>query len=296
MFTGVCTALVTPFRNDKIDEKAFAQLIEYQIKNNVSAVSPCGTTGESPTLSNDEHKEIIKLCVDIVNKRVKVIAGTGSNSTVEAIGMTEYAKKVGADAVLSVVPYYNKPNQEGLYNHFKIISDSVDIPTILYNVPGRTVTNLADETIARLANLKNIIGIKDATGDLARVVNLRMNLASCLSKTAEFMLLSGEDATMVGFNAMGGCGVVSVAANIAPSLCSELQKETLNGNYEKALKIQDKLYPLFKNLFIETNPVPVKYALYKMGMITEEIRLPLINASDETKAIIDSVLKALDLV
>lgn len=290
LFSGLNTALITPFKNDKVDEEALEKIIEFQIKNGVDGIAPCGTTGESPTLTHEEHNLVIELCVKIVNKRIKVIAGTGSNSTAEAIMITSYAKQVGADGSLSVVPYYNKPGQEGLYQHFKKLNDDCQTPIIIYNIPGRSVINMTDETIARLSKLKNIVGIKDATADLARVASLRILVDK------DFSLISGEDKTTVGFNAMGGNGVISVVANIAPKLCADLQKACRDGDYKKAVEIQDKLTPLNQAMFCETNPMPIKYAASLMGLCSDEIRLPLISPSDEAKAIIKKEMKNLGLI
>jgi 4-hydroxy-tetrahydrodipicolinate synthase len=286
---GLYTALITPFKNDKIDEKAFEKLIEFQIKNGVDGVIPCGTTGESPTLTHDEHNLVIDLAVKIAKKRVKVIAGTGSNSTAEAIMTTSYAKKAGADAALVVAPYYNKPTPEGIYQHFKAINDHCDIPLIIYNIPGRSIINISDENIAQLSKLKNIIGVKDATGDLARVASLRLLVDK------DFSILSGDDTTAVGFNAMGGSGLISVTANIAPKICADLQKATKDGDYKKALEIQDQLTALNLAMFCQTNPVPVKYAASLMGICESEIRLPLTSPSDFAKEIIKNAIKNLKL-
>ncbi|MCE3254876.1 MAG: dihydrodipicolinate synthase [Rickettsiaceae bacterium] len=290
LFSGLYTALVTPFKNDKIDEKALEKMIEFQIKNGVDGIVPCGTTGESPTLTHDEHNLVIDLSIKISNKRIKVIAGTGSNSTAEAIMMTNHAKKSGADGCLIVTPYYNKPTQEGLYQHFKAINDQCEIPLILYNIPGRSVINMTDETIAKLAKLKNIVGLKDATGDLARVASLRLLVDE------NFSILSGEDATAVGFNAMGGYGVISVTSNIAPRLCADLQKFTKTGDYKSALQVQDKLTDLHSAMFCETNPGPVKYAASLMGLCSSEIRLPLTLPSDANKARVEKEMKRVGLI
>ena len=290
LFSGLYTALITPFKNDKIDEVALEKLIEFQIKNGVDGIVPCGTTGESPTLTHEEHNLVIDLAVKIANKRVKVIAGTGSNSTDEAIMMTNHALNVGADGCLIVTPYYNKPTQDGLYQHFKAINDNCNIPLLVYNVPGRSVINISDETLAKLSQLKNIVGIKDATGDLARVASLKLLVES------DFCIISGEDATVVGFNAMGGCGVISVTANIAPKLCSDLQKATQIGDYKEAVKIQDQLTNLHSAMFCETNPIPVKYAASLMGLCEMEIRLPLTEPSKISKERILLEMKKLGLV
>jgi len=290
LFSGLYTALITPFKNGKIDEVVFEKLIEFQIKNGADGIVPCGTTGESPTLTHEEHNLVIDLAIKIVQKRIKVIAGTGSNSTLEAIMMTKHASEVGADGCLIVTPYYNKPNQEGLYQHFKAINDQCDIPLIIYNVPGRSLVNISDETIAKLSRLKNIVGIKDATGDLARVATLKLLVDQ------DFSIISGEDATAVGFNAMGGCGVISVTANIAPKLCSDLQKATKIGDYQKAITIQDKLTSLHQAMFCETNPIPIKYAASLMGLGNGEIRSPLTTPSDVSKIRIEKEMKKLGII
>jgi 4-hydroxy-tetrahydrodipicolinate synthase len=290
LFSGLYTALITPFKNDKIDEASFEKSIEFQIKNNVDGIIPCGTTGESPTLTHHAHNLTIELAVRIANKRIKVIAGTGSNSTAEAIMTTSYAKKAGADAALVVAPYYNKPTAEGIYQHFKAINDNCDIPIIVYNIPGRSIVNISDENLAKLSKLKNIVGVKDATGDLARVAALRLLVDK------DFSIFSGDDTTAVGFNAMGGSGMISVTANIAPKLCSDLQKATKNGDYKTALEIQDQLTALNLTMFSETNPIPVKYAASLMGICKQEIRLPLTNPSDEVQERIKNELVKLGLV
>lgn len=283
------TALVTPFKNGEIDQKALQKLVEFQIKGGVDGIVPCGTTGESPTLSHDEHNLVIELCIKYAKGRVKIMAGTGSNSTDEAVMMTKFAKKAGADSCLIVAPYYNKPNAEGVFQHYKAL-DKVGIPLYIYNVPARSVINISDENLARIAELKNVVGIKDATGDLARVATLRLLIKK------KFSYLSGEDATAVGFNAMGGNGVISVSSNIAPKLVSDLQKATAKGDYKTALKLQDKLTDLHEVMFCETNPIPVKYAASLMGLCSPEIRLPLVGASDASKAKIAKEMKKLGLI
>jgi 4-hydroxy-tetrahydrodipicolinate synthase len=290
MFFGLYTALITPFKNDKIDEKALEKLVEFQIKEGAEGIVPCGTTGESPTLDHDEHNHVIELCVKIARNRIKVIAGTGSNSTREAIMMTQNAAKIGASGCLIVSPYYNKPTPEGIYQHFKAINDACDIPLIIYNIPGRSVINISDENIARLSKLKNIVGLKDATGDLARVATLKLMVDK------DFCLLSGEDATAVGFNAMGGVGVISVTGNIAPALVSSLQKACLENDYKKAVEIQDKLTNLHMAMFCETNPIPVKYAASLLNLCSDEIRLPLCAPSDASKARIRKEMELLGLI
>ncbi len=283
------TALITPFKNNKIDEKALIKIIEFQISNGVDGIVVCGTTGESPTLSHEEHNLVIKLAVEIANKRIKIMAGTGSNSTSEAITTTKYAKDVGADSCLIVAPYYNKPTSQGIYEHFKAISE-VGLPTIIYNIPGRSVINISDLEIAKLAELPNIVGIKDATGDLARIATLRKLI------NKDFLYLSGEDMTALGFNAMGGNGVISVTANIAPKLVSKLQQLSSQGKYKEALEIQDQLTNLHKAIFGETNPIPVKYAASALHLCSEDIRLPLCQANKDTKEAIVKELRLLKLL
>ncbi len=283
------TAIVTPFKNNKIDEKSLAKIVEFQIKNGVTGIVPCGTTGESPTLSHEEHNLVIELCVKIAKKRIKIMAGTGSNSTDEAVMMTKHAKKVGADSCLVVAPYYNKPTPEGVFQHYKAL-DKCGIPLYVYNVPGRSVINISDENLARISELKNVAGIKDATGDLARIATLRLLIKK------KFSYLSGEDVTAVGFNAMGGNGVISVTANIAPKLVSDLQKTTAKNDYKTALKIQDSLTNLHDVMFCETNPIPVKYAASLLGLCSPETRLPLVTPSATAKIKIEKEMKKLGLI
>lgn len=273
MFKGLFTALITPFKGGKVDEAAFVKLVEWQIEQGTHGLVPCGTTGESPTLSHDEHKRVVKLCIETARGRVPVIAGAGSNNTVEAIELTAFAKEAGADAVLSVTGYYNKPSQEGIYQHFKAVNDAVDIPIILYNIPGRTIVDISLETMTRLFELKNVVGVKDATANIARVSLQRQAMGP------EFCQLSGEDATALAFNAHGGVGCISVTANLAPKLCAEFQEATLAGDFAKALEIQDRLMPLHNSLFIDPNPAPVKYGASLLGLCENEIRLPLVTAS-----------------
>lgn len=287
--TATYTAIITPFKNDKIDELALANIIEMQIKNGVDGIVPCGTTGESPTLTHEEHNHLIELSVEIANKRIKVMAGTGSNSTQEAVSMTNYAKNTKADSCLIVAPYYNKPTAQGVLQHFQELN-KVNIPLIIYNIPGRSVINISDENLAKIAELENVAGIKDATGDLARVANLRLLVKK------PFLYLSGEDATVVGFNAMGGNGVISVTANIAPKMVSDLQKFCLNGDYKSALALQDKLTDLHNAMFCETNPIPIKYAMSLMGLCSPEIRLPLCQPNDSSKERIKKALQKLNLI
>jgi 4-hydroxy-tetrahydrodipicolinate synthase len=284
MFRGSFTALITPFKNGAVDESAFARLVEWQIAQGTQGLVPVGTTGESPTLSHDEHKRVVEICVETAKKRVPVIAGAGSNSTAEAIDFTKHARKVGADAVLIVMPYYNKPTQEGLYLHVKAINDAVDIPIFLYNVPPRTVVDMSVATMARCAQLKNVIGVKDATANLARASQQR------LACRKNFVMLSGEDATALGFNAHGGQGAISVTSNVAPALCADFQKACLAGDFAKALRLHDRLMPLHDALFAETSPGPVKYAAARLGLCSAETRLPLAPVSEATKQLVDAAL------
>jgi len=289
MIAETYTALVTPFKNNKIDEDSLAKLVEFQIKNGVSGIVPCGTTGECPTLSHEEHNLVIELCVKLAKGRVKIMAGTGSNSTDEAVMMTKHAKKVGADSCLIVAPYYNKPTAEGIYQHYKSLNEC-GIPLYIYNVPGRSVINISDDNLARISELENVVGIKDATGDLARVATMRQKIKK------PFSYLSGEDMTAVGFNAMGGNGVISVTSNIAPKLVSDLQKATQNGDWKLAMEIQDKLTNLHDVMFCETNPIPVKYAASLMGLCCSETRLPLVTPTAASKAKIEAEMKKLGLI
>ena len=276
-FRGSITALVTPFKDGAVDEAAFRSFINWQIQEGTSGLVPVGTTGESPTLSHKEHERVVEICVDETKGRVPVIAGAGSNSTAEAVAFSKHAEKVGADAVLIVTPYYNKPTQEGLYQHFKAINDAVGIPIIIYNIPGRSIIDMSVETMARLYELKNIAGVKDATANMARASLQRQVLGP------DFIQLSGEDATALGFMAHGGHGCISVTSNVAPRLCAEFQNACLKGDYSTALRLQDKLMPLHHNLFIETNPAPVKYALSLLGKCAETVRLPMVTLVEKSK-------------
>jgi 4-hydroxy-tetrahydrodipicolinate synthase len=284
MFKGSIVALITPFRDGRVDEKAFAALIDWQIAEGTNGLVPCGTTGESPTLSHEEHMAVIELCVKAAKGRVPVIAGTGSNSTEEAIMLTRHAKEAGAAAALVVTPYYNKPTQEGLYRHYKAIHDAVDIPILIYNIPGRSVVDMSVATMARLAELKNIVGVKDATNDLVRPVRTRLAIGR------DFCQLSGEDATVVPFLAQGGVGCISVTANIAPRLCAELHRAWAKGDLAKVSEINDKLIPVHDAMFVETNPMPVKYAASLLGLCTGELRLPLVEVTDATKERVKAAL------
>ncbi|HZP08451.1 MAG TPA: 4-hydroxy-tetrahydrodipicolinate synthase [Methyloceanibacter sp.] len=288
-FKGSITALITPFKDGKVDVAAFRKLVEWQIDQGTHGLVPCGTTGESPTLSHDEHKQVIELCIEAAAGRVPVIAGTGSNSTAEAIELTRHAKEAGADGVLVVTPYYNKPTQEGLYLHYKAINDCADIPILIYNIPGRSVIDMSVDTMARLFKLKNIVGVKDATASMARVSQQRAAMGS------DFIQLSGEDATALGFMAHGGVGCISVTANVAPALCAEFQLACLAGNFRLALQLQDRLMPLHEALFVESNPGPVKYAASKLGLCTAETRLPLAPLSAPSRQRVDDALAAVGL-
>ena len=277
-FSGSYTALVTPFRNGEVDEAAFRKLVDWQITEGSHGLVPVGTTGESPTLSHEEHKQVVEACIKEANGRVPVIAGAGSNNTIEAVDFARHAEKAGADAVLVVTPYYNKPGQEGLYQHFKAINDAIGIPIIIYNIPPRSVIDMSVDTMKRLYELKNIAGVKDATANLARVSSQREAMGP------DFIQLSGEDATALGFMAHGGHGCISVSSNVAPRLCTEFQMACLNGDYTTALKIQDRLMPLHTALFIETNPSGPKFALSQLGMIAEDVRLPMVPVTAPTRA------------
>ena len=294
MFKGVYTALITPFKNGKLDEKAFQSFVEWQIKEGIHGLVPCGTTGESPTLSHDEHNRIIDLCIEVAKGKVPVMAGTGSNSTAEAIMTTKHAKKAGADAALVVAPYYNKPTQEGLYQHFKAIAESAKLPIFVYNIPGRSVINITDETLARILDLPYVVGIKDATGDLTRPYTLRMKAGA--AKAKKIQMLSGEDMTAVAFNVAGGQGCISVASNIMPKLCAQVQDACLKGDYIKAAKLHETLAPLNSVLFCETSPAPVKFAASLIGKCKSDLRLPLVEPSAHSKKQITEVLKNLHLI
>ena len=272
---GSFPALITPMKNGRIDEDAFRKFVNWQIKEGSHGLVPVGTTGESPTVTPEEHKRVIEITIEVAAGRVPVIAGTGSNNTDEAIEYTLHAKSAKADAALVVVPYYNKPTQDGLYAHFSAIAKAVDIPILVYNVPGRTVANISVETLARLAkDHANIIGTKDASADLTRPSRQREISGE------DFIQLSGEDGTALGFNAHGGVGCISVTANVAPRLCAEFQNATLAGDYRKALKLQDRLMPLHTALFVETSPAPIKYAVSLLGHCQADIRLPLVEPSE----------------
>lgn len=282
---GSITALITPFKDGKVDEAAFRKLVNWQIAEGTQGLVPCGTTGESPTLSHDEHDRVIEICVEEARGRVPVIAGAGSNSTNEAIRLTKHAKAVGCDAALSVTGYYNKPTQEGQYRHFMAIADAVDIPIILYNIPGRAVVGISVDTMARLAKHKNIIGVKDATADLMRPSRERLACGK------DWLMVSGEDGTALGYNAHGGQGCISVTANIAPRLCAEFQAACAKGDFAKAREYQDRLMPLHDALFCETSPAPVKFAASLLGLCGEDVRLPLAEASEGARAQVKAAMQ-----
>ena len=287
MFKGSNVALVTPFKNNKLDEETYIKLINFHLENNTNGLVPAGTTGESPTLSHAEHERVIELCIKEANGRIPVIAGTGSNSTEEAIELTKHAEKAGADGALVVTPYYNKPTQEGLFQHYKAINDNTSLPIIIYNIPGRCVIDMTVDTMARLFELKNIAGVKDATGDLNRLDQTIKKLGP------EFIQLTGEDGLAFEFNKRGGVGIISVTANIAPKLCSEMQKFSKSENaeeFKEAERIDNILQPIHKALFIESNPAPVKYAAKILGLCDDAVRLPLVKIMDSTK---DEVKKSL---
>lgn len=281
MFKGSIPALITPFKEGEIDWGAFENFVEWQIEQGSHALVPCGTTGESPTLSHDEHMALVQRCVDVTAGRVPIMAGTGSNSTREAITLTAHAKEAGADAALIVTPYYNKPSQDGLYEHYKAIHDAVEIPIVIYNIPGRCVIDMDCETMAELAKLPNIIGVKDATNDLARPVIMNELVSG------DFTQLSGEDATCPGFLAQGGDGCISVVANIAPRLCADMHEAWQNSDLKRFAEIRALLGPLSRDLFCESNPSPVKYAASILGLCSDQVRRPLLSASDSARAKVD---------
>ena len=294
MFKGSIVAIITPFKNGKLDEEKYISLIHYHLKNGTSGIVPAGTTGESPTLNYEEHKRVIELCVKESKGKIPVIAGTGSNSTEEAISLTKHAEEAGANAALVVTPYYNKPTQEGLYHHYKAINDKCNIPIIIYNIPPRSVVDMSVDIMARLFELKNIIGVKDATANLNRVDEQRKKIGN------DFLQLSGEDGTALEFNLRGGRGCISVTANVAPKLCSEFQEASLAKNNDnllsRAKEINDKLIPLHKSLFIESNPSPVKYAANLLNLCSDEVRLPLVKVTSGTKDKIKYAMQHANLI
>ncbi len=290
MFKGAHTALITPFKGGQIDEESFRSFIDFQISEGIHGLVPVGTTGESPTLSHEEHKLAVELCVQQADKRVPIIAGTGSNNTEEAIDLTRHAESAGADAALVVTPYYNKPTQKGLYSHFEAISKSTKLPIIIYNIPGRSIVDMSTETMKSLFKIENIVGVKDATSNIPRVYESKTVIGE------NFNQLTGDDATTLAFMTYGGHGSISVTSNIAPKLCSQFMQLCLNKDFAEAAKINDKLMPLHHALFVESSPGPVKYAASKLGLCGEEIRLPLTLISDETKVLVDKALKHASLI
>ena len=294
MFKGSNVALITPFKDNKLDVESYISLIHFHLNNGTSGLIPAGTTGESPTLSHDEHQEVINLCVKESKGKIPIIAGTGSNSTSEAISLTKFAEKAGADGALIVTPYYNKPTQEGLYQHYKAINDNCGIPIIIYNIPSRSVIDMSVDTMARLYELKNIVGVKDATGDLERATKQKEKMGN------EFILLTGEDGSALDFNLRGGMGIISVTANIAPKLCSEFQQSSLSKDNDnlisKAKEINKKLMPLHKALFIESNPSPVKYAASLLKLCSDDVRLPLVKVTEPTKKIVKAAMQTAGLL
>ncbi|WP_320176967.1 4-hydroxy-tetrahydrodipicolinate synthase [Roseovarius pacificus] len=285
MFKGSFPALVTPFKNGELDLDTLKKLVEWHIGEGSKGLVPVGTTGESPTLTHEEHETVVEEVVRAVNGRIPVIAGAGSNNTLESIRFMQHAQKVGADAALVVTPYYNKPTQAGLIAHFTALHDCCDLPIVIYNIPGRSVIDMTPETMGQLAKLPRIIGVKDATGDLARVSLQRMTCGK------DFIQISGEDATAHGFNAQGGVGVISVTANVAPKLVSQVQEATLEGDYARALDLQDRLMPLHKAIFTEPGLVGAKYAMSRLNLCSEEVRSPLVGLTDATKALIDDAMR-----
>ena len=287
MFSGSIVALLTPFKNGKVDEKAFQSFVDWQITQGTNGLVPVGTTGESPTLTHEEHMRVVELCIEAAAGRVPVIAGAGSNSTAEAIAFTRHAKQAGADAVLQVTPYYNKPTQEGLYQHYKAIHDAAEIPIIIYNIPGRSVIDMSIATMARLAKLPNIVGVKDATADLTRPLRTRLEIGP------EFCQLTGEDASVVAFLAQGGHGCISVTGNVAPAQSAQLHAAWQSKDWATVERLRDQLMPLHHALFLETSPAPVKYAASLLGLCSEELRLPVVPVTEPTRiAVREAMVKA----
>jgi len=293
MFKGSNVALITPFKNNKLDEDNYIKLINFHLENGTNGLVPAGTTGESPTLSHDEHQKVIQLCVSETKNKVPVIAGTGSNSTEEAISLSKHAEKAGADGMLIVTPYYNKPTQEGLYQHYKSINDNCGLPIIIYNIPSRSVVDMSVDTMARLFELKNIVGVKDATGDLNRVDQQKAKMGN------EFIQLTGNDDNAFEFNKRGGVGSISVTANIAPKLCSEFQKfskSNSDNEFKEAQRLDQILQPLHNTLFIESNPSPVKYAAKLLGLCGDEVRLPLVRITKNSQEEVKKALSSAQLI
>ena len=285
MLKGSLVALITPFRDHAVDEKAFQSFVDWQIEQGTHGVVPCGTTGESPTLSHAEHKRVVELCIEVAKGRVPVVAGAGSNSTEEAIDLAQHAKKAGADAILVVTPYYNKPTQEGLYQHYKAINDAVELPIIIYNIPGRCVVDMSVATMARLAERPNIVGVKDATNDLVRPLRTRAAIGP------QFAMLSGEDGTALAYLAQGGDGCISVTANVAPRACADMHEAWQRGDAATAMKINARLAPLNDALFVETSPAPVKYACSLLGKSRAELRLPLVPATPAAQETVRAAMR-----
>ena len=287
---GSLPALITPMKDGRVDEAAFRKLVNWQIEQGSHGLVPCGTTGESPTLSHEEHMRVVEICVEEARGRVPVIAGAGSNATAEAISLTRHAKAVGADAVLSVTGYYNKPSQEGHYRHFAAIAEAVDIPILVYNIPGRAIVEISVETMGRLADIRNIIGVKDATANLARPIRERIACGH------NWRMLSGEDSTTLGYMVQGGHGCISVTANVAPKLCADFQNACMQGAWDTALALQERLMPLHDAMFIEPSPAPVKYAGSLLGLCTDEVRLPLVAATDVAREKVKAAMSGVGLI
>lgn len=290
MFKGSFVALITPFANGSVDEDAFQSLVDWQIKQGTHGLVPCGTTGESPTLSHAEHERVVDMCIEVAKGRVPVVAGAGSNATEEAISLTRHAKAAGADAVLHVTPYYNKPNQEGLYQHFKAIHDAVEIPILIYNIPPRSIVDMSVETMARLAALPNIVGVKDATGDAIRPIETRIACGP------DFCQMSGEDPAVIALLAQGGHGCISVTANVAPRQCADMHESWMGGDHDAALAMQERLMPLHRALFVEPSPGPVKFAASLLGLCGENVRLPLVAPTPATRERVEGAMRSTGLL
>ena len=290
MFKGSFVALITPFANGSVDEDAFQSFVDWQIKHGTHGLVPCGTTGESPTLSHAEHERVVDMCIEVAKGRVPVVAGAGSNATEEAISLTRHAKAAGADAVLHVTPYYNKPNQEGLYQHFKAIHDAVDIPILIYNIPPRSIVDMSVETMARLAELPNIVGVKDATGDAIRPIETHMACGP------DFCQMSGEDPAVIALLAQGGHGCISVTANVAPRQCADMHESWMGGDHDAALAMQERLMPLHRALFVEPSPGPVKFAASLLGLCGENVRLPLVAPTPATRERVEGAMRSTGLL
>ena len=290
MFSGSICALITPFRGDAVDEERFAEFVDWQIAEGTQGVVPCGTTGESPTLSHEEHRRVTEICIGVARGRVPVIAGTGSNSTAEAVSLTRHAKEAGADAALVVTPYYNKPTQEGMYRHFEALNDAVDLPILIYNIPGRSVVDMTVETMARLARLPNVVGVKDATADVSRATRQR------LAAGRDFCQLSGEDVTQLGFLAQGGDGCISVTANVAPKQMADMHVAWREGEIETAQRLNERLMPLHSGLFCETSPGPVKYGASLLGKCGPETRLPLCEIAESSRRVVEGAMRSAGLL